>query len=77
MPDAPLKAQAKYQSFKSRLTRLKKQQDHYGIIDLWREFETYYQDSAEPMPDLWRNWERAAEDSQLALQRTAPKDWLR
>jgi len=62
-------AQSKYRSFKSRLTRLKNRKDHKGIIALWKEFEAYYNDSNEPWPDAWSNWQRAADDAQFTLQR--------
>lgn len=62
-------AQKKYRSFKSRLTRLQHQKNHQGIIDLYIEFRNYYTHSAEPMPDLWHRWLRAAEDATYALSR--------
>ena len=61
-------AQAKYQSFKTRLTRLKNKKEYTQIVALWREFEAYYNTSNEPWPDTWSNWQRAADDAELTLR---------
>lgn len=61
-------AQKKYRSFKSRLTRLKNRKDYKGIIDLWNEFKAYYNNSNEPWPDAWSNWQRAADDAAFAIR---------
>lgn len=65
----PIAASQKRRAFQSRLTRLLTRQDHQKIIDLWQEFETYYQSSPEPMPDLWRRWKVAAEEAEYTLVR--------
>jgi hypothetical protein len=59
--------QKTYRRFKSELTRLTRKQDHVGVIRLWTQFQTHY-DTHGPWPDLWRNWERAAEDALYALR---------
>jgi len=61
-------AQAKWRSFKTRLTRLQNKKDHTKIIALWREFEVYYNSSNEPWPDDWSRFQRAADDAQFALR---------
>ena len=61
--------------YRSRLTRLKNLKNHQGIIDLWAEMETEFQNKGFPLPDQWRNWERAADDARHTLARG--KDWLR
>jgi hypothetical protein len=55
--------------YRSRLTRLQNQQNHQGIVALWKEMESEFERLGYPLPDQWRNWERAAEDALYTLQR--------
>lgn len=66
--DSP-EARARYRSFKSTLTRRTRLKRHQAVIDLWSEFRAYYHTRNWPMPDDWRQWERAAEDAYSALMR--------
>lgn len=62
-------AQAKFRSFKTRLTRVMNKKDWHGVLREAASFRDYYRDSAEPMPDDWSRWQRAADDAFYALRR--------
>lgn len=69
-------AQRQYRLFKTALTRaLNKanrstdKRDWQGVLREARRFRDYYRTSAEPMPDFWARWQRAADDAYFNLQR--------
>ena len=62
-------AKRAHTNFKSNLSRLQANKKHDAVIALWEEFQRYYDSNDFPYPDNWRNWERAAEDAKVALDR--------
>lgn len=62
-------AQTKFRSFKTRLSRVLNKKDWHGVLREAKAFRDYYASSAEPMPDDWHRWQRAADDAFFALRR--------
>lgn len=69
MPIDYAKAQKLCTRYRGKLTRLQRKADHAGIVALWSEFQRAFEAIDAPLPDDWRRWERAAEDSAYALER--------
>jgi indole-3-glycerol phosphate synthase len=63
------KAQKTFRAFKSALTRALNHKGHAEIIAECKRFRDYYRNSAEPLPDDWARWQRAADVSYFALMR--------
>jgi len=66
------KAQKLCTLYRGRLTRLQRAKNLQGIINLWAAMQRDFEAIDAPLPDQWRLWERASEDAQWELRRTAP-----
>lgn len=62
-------AQKTFRGFKTQLTRAINAKDPNKVLAECRRFRDYYASSAEPMPDFWSRWQRAADDAFFDLRR--------
>jgi len=63
-------AQKAFTRYKGALTRLQRKTpvDHTAIVALWPAMVAEFDRNDWPLPDDWRRFERAAEDSTYRLQ---------